>query len=128
MFEFLQRFADAVLAEALDGPEYVYISIDMDSLEPALAPGQGTPDPGGLTPIQLFDAVRGVAAATKVVGADVVELNPIVDQTYLSPLVAKRALSEVLTGIAMRKKGITDPHYRDPEWVDHDVPLGEGKR
>ena len=63
----------------------------------------------------------------KVVGIDLVEVNPLVDPTYVSALVAVRVLGEALTGIAMRKKGITDPNYRAPLWINHDVPLGDGK-
>ncbi len=114
---------DKILAEALDGPQKLFLSIDLDCLEPAYAPGMGTPEPGGMTPMQLMTAVRGLAAQNEIVGVDLVEVNPIVDQTYLTALVAVRTLGEVLTGIAMRKKGITDPHYRDPHWKDHGVPL-----
>ena len=114
-----------VLAEALDGPEYLFISIDYDCLEPAYAPAMGTPEPGGMTPLQMMTMVRGLAAQNQVVGIDLVEVNPIVDSSYLGPLVATSVLREALTGIAMRKKGITDPYYRDPEWLNHDVPLGQ---
>jgi hypothetical protein len=40
-------------------------------------------------------------------------------------LVAVRILREILTGIAMRKKGITDPYYLDEKWVDHGVPASK---
>jgi agmatinase len=112
-----------VLAEALDGPEYIFLSIDLDCLEPAFAPGMGTPEPGGMSPTELMKLVRGLSAQNKIVGIDLVEVNPIVDQSYLTPLVALRTLGEAMTGIAMRKKGITDPLYADPKWVDHDVPM-----
>jgi agmatinase len=48
-----------------------------------------------------------------------VELNPLVDPTYVTPLVANRCAREILTGVAMRKKGITEPHYLAPEVTDH---------
>ena len=114
-----------VLAEALDGPEYIFLSIDLDCLEPAFAPGMGTPEPGGMSPTELMKLVRGLSAQNKIVGIDLVEVNPIVDQSYLTPLVALRTLGEAMTGIAMRKKGITDPLYADPKWVDHGVPLSK---
>ena len=114
-----------VLAEALDGPEYLFLSIDLDCLEPAFAPGMGTPEPGGMSPTELMKLVRGLAAQNKIVGIDLVEVNPIVDQSYLTPLVALRILGEAMTGIAMRKKGITDPLYADPKWVDHGVPMSK---
>ena len=61
----------------------------------------------------------------QLVGVDLVELNPLTDHTYRSPLVAVRTLREVLTGIAMRKKGIKDPMYLDKLWTDHDVPMAK---
>ena len=84
----------------------------------------GTPEPGGMTVRELFPMLRAVGVQNKIVGVDLVELNPLTDHTYRSPLVAVRILREVLTGIAMRKKGIEDPHYLDPLWTDHDVPRG----
>lgn len=110
---------ERALAEATDGVEYIFVSIDTDALDPAWAPGMGTPEPGGMTIRELFPMLRALGVAAKIVGVDLVELNPIVDQTYRSKLVAVRMLREVLTGIAMRKKGITDPYYVDPMWKDH---------
>ena len=50
---------------------------------------------------------------------ELVELNPLVDPTYTSALVANRCVREMLTGVAMRKKGITEKHYLSPDTVDH---------
>lgn len=109
------------LAEALDGPKKIFISVDTDVLDPAWAPGMGTPEPGGMSIRELFPMLRAIAVQNEVVGIEIVELNPIVDQTYRSKLVAVRMLREMLTGIAMRRKGITDPNYVDPAWADHGV-------
>ena len=110
---------ERAIAEALDGADYLYISLDIDVLDPAYAPGTGTPEPGGLTPRELFPLLRRLGAETNVVGAEMVELNPLVDPTYVTPLVANRAVREILTGMAMRKTGLTEPHYLAPETVDH---------
>lgn len=99
--------------------KYVFLSLDTDVLDMAYAPGMGTPEPGGMTPRELFPMLRGVAAATNVVGVEMVELNPITETTYLSRKSAYMALREILTGMAMRKKGITDPFYVDPKLKDH---------
>ena len=111
-----------VLAEARDGPKYIFISVDTDCLDPAWAPGMGTPEIGGMTPRELFPILRALGVQNQVVGVEVVELNPIVDPTYRSAHVANCILREILTGIALRKKGITDPNYIDPKWGDHGVP------
>ena len=78
-----------------------------------------------MTPMQLMTLVRGLAAQNKIVGIDLVEVNPLVDPTYLSSLVAVRVLGEALTGIAMHKKGIKDPQYLAPDWVNHGVKLNK---
>ena len=115
---------DHVMERALEeakegGAEYLYISLDIDVLDPAFAPGTGTPEPGGLTPRELFPLLRRLAAETNVIGMDLVELNPLVDPTYVTALVANRCVREMLAGVAMRKKGITEPHYLAPEVLDH---------
>jgi agmatinase len=83
----------------------------------------GTPEPGGMSPRELFPILRALAVQNEVVGVELVEVNPLTDPTYRTKQVAVRILREILTGMAMRKKGITDPHYLAPEWVDHGVPL-----
>jgi agmatinase len=84
-----------------DGP--VYLTVDIDSLDPAFAPGTGTPEPGGMNVHELLSACRRVADAVELVGADVVEVLPArsgpVDVTAL---IAGRIVSEILTGLALR--------------------------
>lgn len=110
------------IAEAADGTNYLYISLDIDVLDPAYAPGTGTPEPGGLTPRELFPLLRRLGAETNVVGVELVELNPLVDPTYVTPQVANRCAREILTGMAMRHRGITNPWYLAPEALDHGQP------
>ena len=99
-----KKVMDKVLAEIEDGPEYVYISIDTDVLDAAFAPGMGTPELGGMTIRELFPMLRATAIAKKVVGIELVEVNPVVDPTYLSAFTGLRILKETLTGMAMRKE------------------------
>jgi agmatinase len=110
---------ERALAEAAEGTDYLYISLDIDVLDPAYAPGTGTPEPNGLTPRELFPLLRRLGAENNVIGVELVELNPLVDPTYVTPLVANRCVREILTGMAMRKKGITEKHYLAPEMTDH---------
>jgi len=80
----------------------------------------GTPEPGGLTPREAFP--RGVAlgvAESNVVGLELVELNPLVDPTYVSAMNANRIVRECVTGMAMRKMGLTDKHYLSPLTTGH---------
>ena len=110
---------ERALAEAREGADFLYISLDIDVIDPGFAPGTGTPEPGGLTPRELFPLLRRLCAEANVIGMEIVELNPLVDPTYLTPLVANRCGREMLTGVAMRKKGLTDPHYLAAETLDH---------
>ena len=90
-----------------EGP--VFLSIDVDVLDPAFAPGTGTPEPGGLTSGELLWAARSVAAGLDVVGADVVEVLPTaVGSADVTALVAERIVREVMTGIALRRLAADD--------------------
>ncbi len=60
-----------------DFPENIYITIDVDCLDPSLMPATGTPEPGGLTWYQMTEALGGICGRRRVVGFDVVELAPI---------------------------------------------------
>ena len=111
-----------VLEEANDGPEKLYISLDIDVMDPAFTPGTGTPEPGGLLPRELFPLIRRLCAENNLVGFDLVEFNPLVDPGYTTALNANRLLRECLTGIAMRKKGITEKGFLSPLTVDDDRP------
>jgi agmatinase len=87
------------------GPGPVFVSVDVDVLDPAFAPGTGTPEPGGLTSGELLDACRWVAAGCDVVGADVVEVIPTaVGSADVTALVAERVVRELLTGLALRRR------------------------
>jgi agmatinase len=87
------------------GPGPVYLTVDVDVLEPAFIPGTGTPEPGGMTPSELLLGVRTVAAELELVGADVVEVIPTgVGSADGSALVAERVVREALTGIALRRR------------------------
>jgi agmatinase len=108
-----------VIKEANDGPEYIFVSFDLDTLDPAYAPGTGTPEPGGLTPREAFPILRRLCAETNVIGFELVELSPMIDPTYVSALVANRLIKECMTGMAMRKKGLTEPHYLSPLTEHH---------
>lgn len=95
--------ADAV-AEAMDGCEYLYISIDIDSLDPAYAPGTGTPEPGGLVAADLMRMVRELAYRHPVVAMDVVEVAPPYDHADCTVNAAHRLFTECLAGMAARRR------------------------
>lgn len=73
----------------------VYLSFDVDGLDPSFAPGTGTPEPGGLTSIQGLEVVRG-CAGLNVIGADVVEVCPPFDLSHNTSLLAANLAFEML--------------------------------
>lgn len=113
MNEIVDRGLDAVVDEAAEyslagGAKGVFISVDIDVVDPGLAPGTGTPEPGGLTSRQILDTVRRLSRDLVVLGADVVELAPAYDGPgEQTAYLANRIVLEVLNGMAERKTADT---------------------
>jgi agmatinase len=101
----LDTCLDEVFGIATDACEGVFLSVDIDVVDPGMAPGTGTPEPGGLTARQLLDAVRRCALELPVVGVDVVEVSPPYDSADITAMLANRVVLEVLSGIAARRQG-----------------------
>ena len=114
MTEIGKRGLDDCLDEAfeiaLDDCDGVFLSVDVDVCDPGHAPGTGTPEPGGLTARQLLDSVRRICLELPVVGMDIVEVSPPYDHAEITAYLANRVCLEALSGLAVRKHGIThDP-------------------
>ena len=111
MTEIEERGAEAVvadaIAEALDGPDHIYLSVDIDVLDPGLAPGTGTPEPGGLLPRELLRAVRQIVAAVDLVGMDVVEVAPPYDHAETTAMAANRVALEAISALAAKRRAGT---------------------
>ncbi|WDH98858.1 agmatinase [Paenibacillus urinalis] len=91
----------APMKEALPsmGSRPVYVTIDIDVLDPSAAPGTGTAEAGGITSKELLEAVHAIArSSVNVVGFDVVEVAPIYDPTQQTPIVASKLIREMLLG------------------------------
>lgn len=82
------------------GERPVYLSVDIDVLDPAHAPGTGTPEPGGMTSRELQEILRGLAGLP-VIGADVVEVAPAYDHAELTALAAAAVVYEYLALFAL---------------------------
>lgn len=97
----LDRCLTSAFEIVLNGCDAVFLSIDIDVVDPAFAPGTGTPEVGGLTSGQLLDAVRRCAVELPVVGAEVVEVSPPYDsRSEITAFLANRVVLEALAGIA----------------------------
>jgi agmatinase len=106
MHDIRDRGIRAVIAEALEiaGAGPVFLSVDVDALDPAFAPGTGTPEAGGMTPVDLLWACRAIGASVALVGCDVVEVCPErIGSRDITAHVAERIVRETLTGVAMRR-------------------------
>ena len=90
------------MARAVVGDGPTYVSFDVDSLDPAFAPGTGTPEVGGLLPREALQILRGLAGID-IVGGDVVEVAPQYDPTTNTAQVAAQVLFELLCLVALRK-------------------------
>lgn len=77
------------------GDHKVYLSFDIDSLDPAYAPGTGTPEIGGLTVVQAIELIRG-CRGLNLVGCDLVEVSPPYDTTGTTAITAANLLYEML--------------------------------
>ena len=100
---------DAV-AEALDGAEALYVSVDIDVLDPGFAPGTGTPEPGGMNPADLLRTVRALARRTNLVALDVVEVAPPYDVADTTVNNAHRVVYEALAGLAAQRRDAAGGH------------------
>ncbi|MGO8873222.1 MAG: agmatinase [Acidimicrobiales bacterium] len=107
MTEVLDRGLDTCLTEvfavAVDECDAVFLSVDVDVVDPGSAPATGTPEPGGLSPRQLLDAVRRIGMELPVAGVDIVELSPPFDHADITAYLGNRIALEVLSGIAWQR-------------------------
>lgn len=90
----LNAIVEQVRSRVTDRP--IYISIDIDVLDPAFAPGTGTPEPGGLASRELFHLLRGINDLN-IVGADIVEVAPAYDHADVTALAAAHLTYEMLS-------------------------------
>lgn len=91
---------DAIAARVGDRP--VYVSVDIDVLDPAFAPGTGTPEAGGLTSRELLAVLRSLAGVN-LVGADIVEVAPAYDHAQVTGIAAAHAGYELVSALALRR-------------------------
>jgi agmatinase len=108
MREIEERGAEAVIAdaiaEALDGPDAVYLSLDIDVIDPGMAPGTGTPEPGGMLTREVLRAVRQIVGAVDLAGMDIVEVSPPYDQAETTSMAANRAALEAISALAVKRQ------------------------
>jgi len=109
MTEIHNRGLNAVLDESFkilaDDCDGVFLSVDIDVVDPGMAPGTGTPEPGGMTSRELLEAVRRICLELPVVGMDIVEVAPAFDHADITAILANRVVLEALSAIAYKRTG-----------------------
>jgi agmatinase len=116
MDEVAERGIDAIVRDvlaALAEVDHVFLSVDVDVLDPAHAPGTGTPEPGGMTTRELLRAVRLLTCARGFAGIEVVEVSPPYDHSDITATAAHGVVLEALSGLALHRKG-TPPRPEQP--------------
>ncbi len=101
----LKAVLDESFATLTDGCDGVFLSVDIDVVDPGMAPGTGTPEPGGMTSRELLEAVRRICLELPVVGIDVVEVSPPFDSADITAILANRVVLEAISAIAKRRSG-----------------------
>jgi agmatinase len=103
----LNNVLDESFARLTDECDGVFLSVDIDVVDPGMAPGTGTPEPGGMTSRELLEAVRRICFELPIVGIDIVEVCPPYDSADITALLANRVVLEAISAIAKRKNGET---------------------
>ena len=103
---------DAVLSEIAEA-DHLFLSVDIDVLDPAYAPGTGTPEPGGVTTRELLRAIRRLILAKGLAGMDLVEISPPYDHAQVTALAGHSLVMEALSALAVHRRG-GDPRPEDP--------------
>ncbi|OGN87496.1 MAG: agmatinase [Chloroflexi bacterium GWC2_73_18] len=118
MAEIEARGAEAVItdaiAEALEGADAIYLSLDIDVIDPGMAPGTGTPEPGGMLTREVLRAVRQIVGAVELAGMDIVEVSPPYDHAEVTAAAAHRAALEAISALARKKRGGQEVRYQGP--------------
>lgn len=110
----LTECLDEAIGLAMGDCDSVFLSVDVDVVDPGSAPGTGTPEPGGLSTRQLLDAVRRIAMTVPLAGMDVVEVAPPYDHAEVTAYLGNRVVLEALSGVAWRMREATG--RPEPAW------------
>jgi agmatinase len=108
MEEVFERGIDAVIDDVLaqiEPASHLFLSVDVDVLDPAFAPGTGTPEPGGMSTRELLRAIRRLTVERGLAGMDVVEVSPPYDHADITAMAAHRVVVDALAGLAVHRRG-----------------------
>lgn len=118
----LKECLDEAITYAQQECDSIFLSVDIDVVDPGSAPGTGTPEPGGLSSRELLDSVRRIAYEVPLAGVDIVEVAPPYDHADITALLGNRVVLEVLSGMARRRADAKTGQV----W-QRDLPLLDGR-
>ncbi len=128
MREIEERGAEAVIAdaigEALDGPDAIYLSLDIDVIDPGMAPGTGTPEPGGMLTREVLRAIRQVVGAVDLAAMDIVEVSPPYDHAETTAMAANRCALEAISALALKRLSGGRVRFERP-WTERAAAEGD---
>ncbi|MEA2435119.1 MAG: agmatinase [Actinomycetota bacterium] len=113
----IERGIDAVVDDVLEqiaDADALFLSVDIDVLDPAFAPGTGTPEPGGMSTRELLRAVRRLVLTKGLAGMDIVEVSPPYDHAEITSMAAHRVVLEAISALAVYRKDAA-PRPEDPD-------------
>ena len=99
----MEAVVEQAIGEALEGADAIYLSVDIDVLDPGMAPGTGTPEPGGLLTRELLRAIRRIVGAVDLAGMDIVEVSPPYDHAEVTAMAANRCAMEAIAALAAKR-------------------------
>lgn len=109
----------SVVDEAKSTQKPVFISLDVSVLDTAQMTAAGRAVPGGLTMREVLPLLRRLCAETDIAGFELADMAPMLDVSYVSALNANYLMNACLSGMALRKEGITEANYLSPLALDH---------
>lgn len=107
--------------ELLKDGRKLFISFDIDVIDPAFTVATGTPVPGGLEMRESIAIVRRLCSEANVIGFDLIKLHPTLDPTYRTAQNSVYIIKACISGLAIRKEGITEEHYLSPVSNEHAI-------
>jgi len=110
----MEAVVDDAISEALEGADAIYLSVDIDVLDPGMAPGTGTPEPGGLLTRELLRAIRRTVGAVDLAGMDIVEVSPPYDHAEVTAMAANRCAMEAISALAAKRAAGTPVRFAGP--------------
>lgn len=108
----IQTVLDDALERATSGTDGIYVSLDIDVMDPAFAPGTASPCSGGLVPGDIFEAVYHLGSCPQVRALDLVEVDPLKDVKGMTSRLAAIIILSFLAGVQGRKSGSTAAERR----------------